>query len=41
MGIPNITESMGTLYTSTWEARVEGVKDNIFNDTPYYYLMRK
>ena len=41
MAIPSITESMGTLYTSTWEARVEGVKDNIFNDTPYYYLMRK
>lgn len=41
MALPTITETMGTLYTSTWESRVEGVKDNIFNDTPLYYLLRK
>lgn len=41
MSIPNLTEQLNSFYTATWEHRIEGVKDNIFNDTPVYFLMRK
>jgi hypothetical protein len=36
-----LTESLNTLYTTTWYLRKDKVVDQIFNSTPFWYSMSK
>ena len=36
-----VTEQLNTMYTTTWYLRLKGIVDNIFNATPFWYLMNK
>jgi len=41
MGIPTNTETLDTLYSSTWQTVKKDVVDQIFTATPFYYEMTK
>lgn len=41
MANPTLTEQLNTLYTTTWYLRRKEVVNNIFNATPFWYLMSK
>lgn len=41
MGVPTLTETLDTLYTSTWQLAKKEVVDQIFTATPFYYEMTK
>jgi hypothetical protein len=41
MPTPTNTETLDSLYTSTWQAVKKQVVDNIFTATPFYYEMTK
>lgn len=41
MPTPGLTETLDTLYTSTWQNVKKQVVDNIFTATPFYYEMTK
>ena len=36
-----VTEQLNTMYTTTWYLRLKGIVDQIFNATPFWYLMNK
>jgi hypothetical protein len=36
-----LTEQLNTMYTTTWYLRRKEVVDNIFNATPFWYLLTK
>ena len=36
-----LTEQLDTLYTTTWANRREGVADNVFDSTPFWYWMKE
>ena len=36
-----LTETLNTMYTTTWYLRRKEVVDNIFNATPFWYLLSK
>ncbi len=38
---PSLTETLDTLYTSTWQSVKKQVTDNIFTATPFFYEMYK
>ena len=38
---PTLTETLDTLYTTTWQSSKKQVTDNIFTATPFYYEMYK
>ncbi len=38
---PSMTESLNTLYTTTWYLRQNKVQDQIFTATPFFYLLSK
>ena len=40
MAINTITQFLDNLYTTTWQNRMEGMADNIFNATPFYFWMK-
>lgn len=37
----SFTEFLDNLYTSTWQNRQEGVADNIFNSTPFWFWLKE
>lgn len=41
MAAPTLTEQLNTMYTTTWYLRQKKVVDQIFNATPFWYLMSK
>lgn len=41
MGVPTNTETLDTLYTSTWQLVKKQVTDTIFTATPFFYEMYK
>lgn len=41
MANPTLTEQLNTMYTTTWYLRKKQVVDNIFNATPFWYLLSK
>lgn len=41
MGVPTLSETLDTLYTTTWQATKKQVTDNIFTATPFFYEMYK
>lgn len=40
MAVPSITVALDDLYTTTWQNRQEGVGDNIFDATPFWFWMK-
>lgn len=38
---PTLTEQLNTMYTTTWYLRRKEVVDQIFNATPFWYLLSK
>jgi len=40
MAINTITQFLDNLYTTTWQNRMEGMADNIFNATPFYFWLK-
>ena len=36
-----LTEQLNTMYTTTWYLRRKSIVDNVFNATPFWYLMSK
>jgi hypothetical protein len=41
MPTPSLTESLNTMYTSTWYLRWKSIVDNIFTSTPFWYMLTK
>jgi len=41
MAVNTLTEQLNTMYTTTWYLRRKEVVDNIFNATPFWYLLTK
>jgi len=41
MSVPTRTENLDNLYTTTFNNRRKAVVDNIFDDQPFYYYLRK
>lgn len=41
MAVPTLTEQLNTMYTTTWYLRRKQVVENIFNATPFWYLLTK
>jgi len=41
MAAPTFTDTRGEMYTTTWQLRVGDIENQIFNATPFYYLMTK
>lgn len=40
MAINTITQFLDNLYTTTWQNRMEGVADNVFNATPFWFWLK-
>jgi hypothetical protein len=40
MAINSLTQFLDNLYTTTWQNRMEGVADNVFNATPFWFWMK-
>lgn len=40
MAINSLTQFLDNLYTTTWQNRMEGVADNVFNATPFYFWLK-
>lgn len=40
MAVPSITQALDDLYTTTWQNRQEGVADNVFNATPFWFWLK-
>jgi hypothetical protein len=40
MAINTLTQFLDNLYTTTWQNRMEGVADNVFNATPFWFWMK-
>jgi len=38
---PNLTEALDTLYTTTWEKRVQETFDNVFTATPFWFWLKE
>ncbi len=38
--VTSITVALDNLYTTTWQNRQEGVSDNVFNATPFWFWMK-
>lgn len=38
--VNSVTDFLDNLYTSTWQNRQEGLADNIFNSTPFFYWLK-
>jgi len=41
MAFGTLTEQLDTMYTATWRIRRKEIVDQVFNATPFYYLMMK
>tara|TARA_Y100000310_G_scaffold323043_1_gene382891 strand:+ start:884 stop:1870 length:987 start_codon:yes stop_codon:yes gene_type:complete len=41
MAAPTYTDTLGDMYTTTWQLRLSKLENQIFNATPFYYLMQK
>lgn len=41
MATPSLTESLDSLYTTTWQSVKKQVTDNVFTATPFFYEMYK
>ena len=41
MAVPELTEQLNTMYTTTWYLRRKKVVDQAFNATPFWYMMSK
>jgi len=41
MANPTLTEQLNTMYTTTWYLRRKEIVDQIFNATPFWYLLSK
>lgn len=39
--IQQVTDFLDNLYTTTWQNRLEGVGDNVFNATPFWFWMKE
>jgi hypothetical protein len=37
---PSFTQFLDNLYTTTWQNRMEGVADNVFNATPFWFWLK-
>jgi hypothetical protein len=40
MAVGSLTQFLDNLYTTTWQNRMEGVADNVFNATPFWYWLK-
>ena len=40
MAINTITQFLDNLYTTTWQNRMTGVADNVFNATPFWFWLK-
>ena len=40
MAVPSFSQFLDNLYTTTWQSRMEGTADNVFNATPFYFWLR-
>lgn len=40
MAVPTLTQFLDNLYTTTWQNRMEGVADNVFNATPFWFWLK-
>ena len=40
MAVPSFSQFLDNLYTTTWQNRQEGVADNVFNSTPFWFWMK-
>ena len=40
MSVPSITLALDDLYTTTWQNRLDGIGDNIFNATPFWFWLK-
>lgn len=40
MPINTLTQFLDNLYTTTWQNRMEGVADNVFNATPFWFWLK-
>jgi hypothetical protein len=38
--LQSVTSFLDNLYTTTWQNRLEGVADNVFNATPFWFWLR-
>lgn len=36
----SLTQFLDNLYTTTWQNRMDGVADNVFNATPFYFWLK-
>lgn len=41
MPVPTLTVAIDDLYTTTWQNRRDGVADNVFAATPFWYWMKE
>jgi hypothetical protein len=41
MSVPSLTESLNTMYTTTWYLRWNDIVDQIFEATPFWYTLKK
>lgn len=40
MAVSSLTQFLDNLYTTTWQNRMEGVADNVFNATPFWFWLK-